>query len=125
MSGILWLALAAMLVQQTFVTLGKTIVPVIGPVTDIPAPDMNTNAQVMAWFFDEYSRRQGFNPAVVTGKPLDLHGSLGREAATFCVVKKFSGASRRPITTAGATQLRSCAQRHGVSLRESSAEETF
>ena len=60
----------------------EQIQPVIGPVTDIPAPDMNTNAQVMGWFFDEYSRRQGFNPAVVTGKPLELHGSLGREAAT-------------------------------------------
>jgi glutamate dehydrogenase (NAD(P)+) len=58
------------------------IAPVIGPNTDIPAPDMNTNAQVMGWFFDEYSRRSGFSPAVVTGKPLALHGSLGRDAAT-------------------------------------------
>jgi glutamate dehydrogenase (NAD(P)+) len=54
----------------------------IGPGTDIPAPDMNTNATVMGWIFDEYSKRFGFQPAVVTGKPLDLHGSLGREAAT-------------------------------------------
>ena len=54
----------------------------IGPDTDIPAPDMNTNAQVMSWFFDEYSRRRGFNPAVVTGKPVELLGSLGRDAAT-------------------------------------------
>jgi glutamate dehydrogenase (NAD(P)+) len=54
----------------------------IGPITDIPAPDMNTNANVMGWIFDEYSKRFGFQPAVVTGKPLDLHGSLGREAAT-------------------------------------------
>ncbi|HEY3497950.1 MAG TPA: Glu/Leu/Phe/Val dehydrogenase dimerization domain-containing protein [Polyangiaceae bacterium] len=60
----------------------EQISPVIGPNTDIPAPDMNTNAQVMGWFFDEYSRRAGFSPAVVTGKPLELHGSLGREAAT-------------------------------------------
>ena len=76
----------------------EQIVPVIGPVTDIPAPDMNTNAQVMAWFFDEYSRRQGFNPAVVTGKPLDLHGSLGRESATGrgCVF-----AIREVLATAG------------------------
>jgi glutamate dehydrogenase (NAD(P)+) len=55
---------------------------VIGPDVDIPAPDMNTSAAVMAWIFDEYSRRHGFSPAVVTGKPLDLHGSYGREAAT-------------------------------------------
>lgn len=54
----------------------------IGPVTDIPAPDMNTNAQVMGWIFDHYSRYHGFSPAVVTGKPVDLHGSLGRDAAT-------------------------------------------
>jgi glutamate dehydrogenase (NAD(P)+) len=55
---------------------------VIGPHTDIPAPDVNTNAQVMSWIFDHYSRRYGFNPAVVTGKPVDLHGSKGRDAAT-------------------------------------------
>lgn len=55
---------------------------VIGPLTDIPAPDVNTNAQVMAWFFDQYSKTHGFSPGVVTGKPVDLHGSLGREAAT-------------------------------------------
>src|SRR5690606_8693804 len=42
----------------------------VGPTTDIPAPDMNTNAQVMAWFFDHYSRINGFSPAVVTGKPV-------------------------------------------------------
>src|SRR5262249_44866905 len=54
----------------------------IGPQRDIPAPDVNTNAQVMAWIMDEYSRLHGFAPAVVTGKPLDLHGSEGREAAT-------------------------------------------
>ena len=54
----------------------------IGPQRDIPAPDMNTNAQVMAWVMDEYSKIHGFSPAVVTGKPLDLHGSEGREAAT-------------------------------------------
>jgi glutamate dehydrogenase (NAD(P)+) len=54
----------------------------IGPQKDIPAPDVNTNGQVMAWIMDEYSRIHGFSPGVVTGKPLDLHGSEGREAAT-------------------------------------------
>src|SRR5690606_27562694 len=54
----------------------------IGPFVDIPAPDMNTNAQVMGWFFDQYSRRNRFSPAVVTGKPVDLHGSYGRKPAT-------------------------------------------
>jgi len=55
---------------------------IIGTYEDIPAPDMNTDARVMAWFFDEYSKLKGFSPGVVTGKPVYLHGSLGREAAT-------------------------------------------
>ncbi|HEX2097632.1 MAG TPA: Glu/Leu/Phe/Val dehydrogenase dimerization domain-containing protein [Rubrobacteraceae bacterium] len=54
----------------------------IGPQTDIPAPDMNTNAQVMAWLMDQYSTLHGHSPAVVTGKPVDLYGAEGREAAT-------------------------------------------
>ena len=54
----------------------------IGPQTDIPAPDMGTNAQVMAWIMDEFSKIHGFSPAVVTGKPVDLFGSRGREEAT-------------------------------------------
>jgi len=54
----------------------------IGPTIDIPAPDVNTNADVMAWIMDEYSRHYGFSPAVVTGKPLHLFGSDGREEAT-------------------------------------------
>ena len=54
----------------------------IGPYRDVPAPDMNTNAQVMSWVFDEYSSRHGYSPACVTGKPVALGGSLGREQAT-------------------------------------------
>ena len=65
----------------------------IGPQRDIPAPDVNTNAQVMAWIMDHYSRLHGFAPAVVTGKPVELHGSEGREAATgygvICVAENF------------------------------------
>lgn len=56
--------------------------PVIGPFEDIPAPDMNTTPQVMAWLMDEYSRRHGYTPAVVTGKPVELEGLPGRDAAT-------------------------------------------
>ena len=67
----------------------------IGPQRDIPAPDVNTNAQVMAWIMDHYSRLHGFAPAVVTGKPVELHGSEGREAATgygvICVAEDFLG----------------------------------
>ena len=55
---------------------------ILGPYRDIPAPDMNTNAQVMAWIFDEYSIHHGYTPACVTGKPVELGGSLGREQAT-------------------------------------------
>ncbi len=55
---------------------------VIGPHLDIPAPDVNTNAQHMAWIFDEYSKLHMHSPGVVTGKPVELYGSLGREAAT-------------------------------------------
>jgi glutamate dehydrogenase (NAD(P)+) len=55
---------------------------VIGPTRDIPAPDVNTNAQVMAWMMDEYGKLHGHTPACVTGKPISLGGSYGREAAT-------------------------------------------
>lgn len=60
----------------------QRIAIVLGPYRDIPAPDVNTNAQVMAWLLDEYSSRHGYTPAVVTGKPVSLGGSLGREEAT-------------------------------------------
>jgi glutamate dehydrogenase (NAD(P)+) len=55
---------------------------VLGPTRDIPAPDVNTNAQVMAWMMDEYGKLHGHTPAIVTGKPIALEGSFGREAAT-------------------------------------------
>jgi glutamate dehydrogenase (NAD(P)+) len=55
---------------------------VLGPQRDIPAPDVGTNAQVMAWLMDEYGKLRGHTPACVTGKPIALEGSFGREAAT-------------------------------------------
>ena len=55
---------------------------VLGPTRDIPAPDVGTNAQVMAWMMDEYGKLHGHTPAIVTGKPISLEGSYGREAAT-------------------------------------------
>ena len=54
----------------------------IAPNRDIPAPDMGTNAQTMAWMMDAYGQLHGYTPAIVTGKPVELGGSLGREAAT-------------------------------------------
>jgi glutamate dehydrogenase (NAD(P)+) len=65
----------------------------IGPERDIPAPDVNTNAQVMAWMMDTYSMHQGYTvPGVVTGKPISLGGSEGRNEATargtvFCIIE--------------------------------------
>ena len=59
------------------------ISPIIGPDRDIPAPDVNTNAQTMAWIMDTYSMHQGYTiPGVVTGKPIAVGGSLGRNEAT-------------------------------------------
>lgn len=61
----------------------RRIAPFIGPDKDVPAPDVNTNAQVMAWIVDEYSAVTGeWNPGVVTGKPIEVGGSLGRNEAT-------------------------------------------
>ena len=61
----------------------RAIADFVGPDKDIPAPDVYTNPQVMAWFMDEYSRIKGKNePAVVTGKPIEIGGSLGRDTAT-------------------------------------------
>src|SRR3954464_8451586 len=53
----------------------------IGPDKDIPAPDVGTDAQVMAWIMNEYSKFHGFQPACVTGKPVEFHGSAGPQAA--------------------------------------------
>ena len=55
---------------------------VVGPYRDIPAPDVNTGPREMAWMYDEYSKSRGDSPAVITGKPVEIGGSLGRDAAT-------------------------------------------
>lgn len=69
-------------IERLTKTFTSQIRDVIGPTIDIPAPDVNTNAQIMAWIMHEYSKYYGFSPGVVTGKPVFLHGSLGREEAT-------------------------------------------
>jgi len=63
---------------------------VVGPYRDIPAPDVNTGPREMAWMYDEYSKIHGDSPAVITGKPIAVGGSLGRDSATgrgglFCL----------------------------------------
>lgn len=61
----------------------RKIYPIIGPDQDVPAPDVNTNGQIMAWIADEYTALSGkWEPGVVTGKPLSVGGSLGRNEAT-------------------------------------------
>jgi glutamate dehydrogenase/leucine dehydrogenase len=80
--------------------------PIIGPEKDVAAPDAGTNAQVMAWMMDAYSASVGFSvPSVVTGKPLAIGGSVGREEATgrgvAIVTQEF--ARRTGITLAGAS----------------------
>jgi len=55
---------------------------ILGSQRDIPAPDMGTDAQVMAWMMDEYGKRHGHTPEIVTGKPIELGGSIGRNEAT-------------------------------------------
>lgn len=75
-------ALSARELQAATRSFTSRIAIVLGPHRDIPAPDMGTDAQVMAWIVDEYSKQRQFTPAVVTGKPVSLGGSLGREEAT-------------------------------------------
>ena len=72
----------------------RKIAPFIGPEVDVPAPDVNTDGQIMAWIADEYSKACGKNVlGVVTGKPLEVGGSLGRDKATaqggFYVLEEF------------------------------------
>ncbi|MGH9156240.1 MAG: Glu/Leu/Phe/Val family dehydrogenase [Acidimicrobiales bacterium] len=77
----------------------QRIADFIGPETDVPAPDVYTNAMVMGWMMDEYSKiKRRRTPAVITGKPIELGGSLGREDATgrgayFCI-KELEGRRR-------------------------------
>lgn len=60
----------------------RSLVEMLGQNRDIPSPDLGTDAQTMAWFLDEYQRLEGFQPACVTGKPIELFGVPGREEAT-------------------------------------------
>ncbi len=81
----------------------------IGPDIDIPAPDMGTNSDVMAWIMNQYQKYHGFSPACVTGKPVELYGVPGREEATgrgvgILAVKLFSRLGRKPAQTRVALQ---------------------
>lgn len=80
----------------------KSIHHVLGAYRDIPAPDMNTNAQTMAWMMDAYSQVHGYTPACVTGKPVSLSGAPGRESATgrgvIDVLEAWCEHTGRPLT---------------------------
>ncbi len=78
---------------------------VLGPTRDIPAPDVSTDAQVMAWMMDEYGKLHGHTPAICTGKPISLEGSYGREAATGrgCVYMFREAAPQLGLSPADAT----------------------
>ncbi|MDX1645453.1 MAG: Glu/Leu/Phe/Val dehydrogenase, partial [Thermoanaerobaculia bacterium] len=73
----------------------RRLMPILGPDLDIPAPDMGTGAREMAWIFEAYSQQHGDEPAVVTGKPVELGGSPGREAATGRGVAQITGEAAR------------------------------
>ncbi len=82
---------------------------VIGPDRDIPAPDMGTGAEEMAWIMNQYAKYHGFSPAVVTGKPVELFGLPGREEATgrgvgIFIIKLLSRLKRKPAQTRVAIQ---------------------
>ena len=88
----------------------RFIADYIGPKKDIPAPDVNTNPQIMAWMLDEYQKiMERKEPAVLTGKPLDKGGSLGREEATglggfYTLLKLMEKEGRKPSETTLAVQ---------------------
>ncbi|MFV1993290.1 MAG: Glu/Leu/Phe/Val dehydrogenase [Acidiferrobacterales bacterium] len=71
---------------------------VFGVHHDIPAPDIGTNPQVMAWILEEYSKTHGYTPAIVTGKPLELGGSAGRLEATGHGVAYLTGKAASEIS---------------------------
>jgi glutamate dehydrogenase (NAD(P)+) len=82
---------------------------VIGPDIDIPAPDMGTDAHVMAWIMNQYNKYHGFNPGVVTGKPVEYYGIPGREEATgrgvgIVTLKTLGRLGRKPQQTRVAIQ---------------------
>ena len=82
------------------------LLPIIGPEKDIPAPDVGTNAQIMAWMMDAYSGYVGYSvPGIVTGKPISLGGSAGREEATGrgVAITAREMARRLGLTLAGAS----------------------
>ncbi len=81
------------------------ILPVVGPETDIPAPDVNTNPQIMAWFADTWDAHTGrSSPGIITGKPIELGGSKGRDQATArgCLCTIDRAAARLGIPLDGA-----------------------
>ena len=92
--------------EQLTRNFARAISPIVGPEQDVPAPDVYTNAQTMAWFMDEYNKQTGrHEPGVITGKPVELGGSLGRDTATArgCMIATREAFKARNIPTRDAT----------------------
>ena len=83
----------------------RSLVHVLGHHRDIPAPDLGTDARTMAWLMDEFHRLEGFQPACVTGKPVELFGAPGREEATGRGVAQIAAATldKHGVKVKGAT----------------------
>lgn len=83
----------------------RSLVHILGHQRDIPAPDMGTDAKTMAWLMDEFHRLEGFQPACVTGKPIELFGAPGREEATGRGVAQIAAATleKNDVKVKGAT----------------------
>lgn len=82
---------------------------IVGPDTDIPAPDMGTDHRVMGWFRNQWEKYHGFNPACITGKPVEMYGAEGREEATgrgvgLLAMKLLGRLGRKPQSTRIALQ---------------------
>jgi len=92
--------------EQLTRSYARAITPIVGPEKDVPAPDVYTNSQTMAWFMDEYNKQVGrHEPGVITGKPVELGGSLGRDTATArgCMIATREAFKAKGIPTQGAT----------------------
>ena len=92
--------------EQLTRNFARAISPIVGPEKDVPAPDVYTNSQTMSWFMDEYNKQTGrHEPGVITGKPVELGGSLGRDTATArgCMIATREAFKAKGIPTRDAT----------------------
>ena len=92
--------------KQLSVKYAEFVAPFIGPWIDVPAPDVNTNGQIMAWMLEAYEQKKGFQaPATFTGKPIELGGSQGRTEATglggVIILKEYLKSKKASLAVQG------------------------